>query len=781
VAIKIGLKGRARAGLWLAVASVALAAPSGVAYSQTAEADAEADEIIVTARKREERIQDAPLAITAFSAQMLEDRNISSVADLGRYVPNVSISASANGGGGSSNPQIFIRGVGQNDFIITTDPGVGIYIDGVYYARSTGGVLDLLDVERVEVLRGPQGTLFGRNTIGGALSLISRRPTDEFSGRAEVAYGSFDRTEIEGSLNIPISPNLASSVSAAYRRADGFQENVVTGEDLGDVDAFSGRANFLFEPTPELSLFFSADVTSERENSAAAVMLEFDPGAPLAALWQGLVGTPAGVISPVYLEPLDDDDLQDRSTGPNRSDLDLWGVSLTADWQPGEVALKSITAYRELTANFANDQDNSEVDYNATNNVVDQSQFSQELQVLGSSFDDRMDWIVGLYYFREQATDRNSVRIAQGLYNALEGLPGAFIPLAPGAVCPGDPFCAGGAGNPLNAQLDIEFNALNEIETRSYAAFTNASFQLTEEWSISGGLRYTSEEKDYFTDQVRINAGVPLIPPTAAAAEFDALTYRFGLEYQPSADLLVYASVSTGFKSGGFNGRPTTVAEIDSFDPEEATSYELGVKSDWFGRRLRLNLAAFLNQYSDIQLSSISADSGGNLITVTENAGEAELKGLELEMTALLTDSLTFSAAIGYIDAEFTRLNPGATISLDTRFVRTPEWTGSAGLSYERNLASGAEVMARVDWSYRSEVANDVPNTASLIDGDLNLVTARASYQFANSPYEIAIFGSNLLDERYIESGFSAIGSVGVVEGVVGRPREIGVSVSMRF
>lgn len=772
---------RGAASAWLLAAALSAAAPSA-AIAQTTEPPPDEDQttvedIVVTARRFEERLQSTPVAVSAFTSEGLEASGASSLTDVTAVVPNLTMSSTGSGGGGASNAQIYMRGIGQSDFLVTTDPGVAVYVDGVYYARTTGSVFDVLDLERLEVLRGPQGTLFGKNTIGGAINLISRRPSDEYGGQLQVTTGSFDRSDVRASVDVPLSDTLRTRFSGVWQNRDGTTDRVLVGDQLGDQDQLGARAYIEWTPSDDLMFTLIVDGTRANQSSANSALLAFNPSAGLAPLWINLVATPQGLSLPIVNGSTP---FTSSATGPNVSDLDLWGSSLTAQWDLGsDLTFKSITAYRELSARFARDADNSPSRYVETDNTVDQHQLSQEFQLIGGGPDSRLRWVLGAYYFDEWARDTNDVRLASGLWAALEALPGAVIPLSP-AACP--TLCLGGAGNPLNTGFDLDFDIYNRVDTLSYAVFGQGSFSLTDRWSLTAGLRYTQEDKTYFLFHQRVNAGVPIIPPTTVSASFDDLSPRFGLEYQASENIFLYGSASRGFKSGGFNGRPTVTAAVQSFGPETLWSYEAGVKLDLFDRRMRLNLATFFNQYDDIQLTSVSATSSGNLILITQNAGQAEATGFEAELTAVPMEGLNLTASLGYINAEYTELNPGATVTLDTQLMKTPEWTASAAASYTFALTEGmGDLTLRGDWSYRSRVFNDPSNTPLLAQDALSLFNGRIAWTDPSQRVELALFGTNLTDERYIVSGIAAEGSFGTVEANFARPREWGLSLKYSF
>lgn len=761
--------------------------PSAIAEEQgtdgTPSSDAAIEEVVVTARRREESLQDTPVSITAFSSVELESRNMTSLDEVGAYIPNVKMNKSPSSSGGGNNIQIYIRGVGQTDFLFTTDPGVGIYVDGVFHPRTLGGVMDLLDLERVEVLRGPQGTLFGKNTIGGAISLVSQKPTGEGAGYIELTTGRYDRADVRGSYDFSLSDNLAGKISFVSKARDGYGKRLdfVTKETLdttGDEDMMGARLALAWQPSDVVSVDFVADVTQEREKGMPTNLIYFDDTVAyggLQGLWNFLVGGPAGeIMSSAFVT---DKPHVNYAGGANRNDLDASGYSLTVDWAMNDsVSLKSITAYREMEAAFNSDSDASPIQYVETDQDQDQDQFSQEFQLSGKAFDDKLDWLFGVFYFDEFGRDDNTVRLVSGLYNALEAFPGPLdgSPLSA-------PTAPGGPGNPINVLLDLDLDVFNEIDITSYAFFTQNTYEFSDKLSVTGGFRYTKEEKDYFLVHLRANAGVPTVPATTVKDEWSAFSPMATLDYRVSDNLLTYFSVSKGFKSGGFNGRPITENQVDSFDPEEVLAYEFGMKSDLLDNRLRLNFSLFFNDYTDLQLGSISADSTGNLVLRIQNAGEAEVQGFELEMMARPVAALDIIASVGYTDFEIKKLDPGVVdVTIDSKQVNTPEWNATLGLQYTWQ-AFGGEVRFRGDWSYQDETEQDVQNTPMIASDSYTLMSARIVYENMEDGWELALFGTNITDEEYISNGFQALGSFGIADVNYGRPSEWGLTFKKLF
>ncbi len=749
------------------------------------------EEIVVTARKREESLQVTPIAVSAFSSVELEQRSMTNLMEVGSLAPNVLTGVGSGGSGGGNNGQVYIRGIGQFDFLFTTDPGVGIYIDGVYHARALGAVMDLLDLERVEVLRGPQGTLFGRNTIGGAINVVSARPAEEFAGYVEGTYGKLDRTDFRGSVDLPLVENqLYAKASLSYKNRDGYGKRLdfATGakiDSMGDEDQLSARGALHWIVSDAIEADFIFDYTHEREKSVPNVLLAFDDAGAFGGLptilWNALIGFPGGL--PMSSAFIADDVDETFATGPNHNALDSWGINATFEWDLGFATLKSITAYREMEGEFGRDGDGSPLPIIATDNSQDQDQLSQELQLFGSSFDERLDWVAGLYYFDEYGRDQNDVRLTSGLFNVLEAIPVQLTgaPCAPPFLAPGCP------GNPINPLLDLDFDIFNEIDITSVAAFAQATAHFTDRFSVTGGLRYTYEKKEYFLEHRRVNSNTFIVPGTTVEASWNEPTPMFSVQYQWTDRLMTYFTYSEGFKSGGFNGRPTVASEVEAYDPEFLVNHEVGIKSEWFDRRLRLNAAAFLYNYDDLQFTAVSVDpASGSLLLVVDNVGEADVRGVELELLARPADGVDINAAVGYTDFEIVALDPSVTnVTLDTHMINTPKWTASAGVQYAWPVGASGQVRVRGDWNYQGSSYADILNTPELRREAHSIFNARITWVPSSSllggGWELSAFGTNLGDERVLANGIAAQDSFGTVEGFYNRPREWGITVRKSF
>jgi iron complex outermembrane receptor protein len=738
----------------LAVLGQAVALCTTPLFAQEEVRGAALEEIVVTAQKRKQNLQDVPLPVTAFTAADIQRRNFSNIAQLAQFTPNVIFDTTTSVSGLSSAAAVFIRGIGQLDFALTTDPGVGTYVDGVYAARSVGGVIDTLDVERVEILRGPQGTLYGRNTMGGAINVTTRRPGATLGGDMELTVGSFDRIDMRAAIDLPITSQLGLRLAASSKKRDGYVERVLVGDKLGDEDRQAFRASLLYSGGG-FELFATADYAHIDENSAGSVLVGITQ-APNVIVFNtfdapGNVVPGVGSNVPYDGRFITHDPDKTFATGPTGTKLDLGGIAVTMTWSRADFEIKSVSAYRETDGEFFRDPDNSPLTITHTSNPdYHHEQLTQELQFTGKALQGGLDYVAGLYYLTEQGRDS------------------VFVPLAP--------------------SLGFITNKA-DIDNDSYAAYGQATYHLSDHWRVTGGLRYTDEDKAYDPFQ-RILFGaagpapgvsVPLVPDEPVSANFKQTTSRAAIEYLPSDDLLYYASFTQGFKSGGFNIRYVVPrAAALPFDPETLDSYEAGFKWQDASHRVRLNGTAFFMEYTDIQVQVFEIGGG----PLTQNSGTAEIKGVELELVAAATQNLRFGVGLGYIDAAYTDLNPptvalAASLSKDAKLPNTPEFTASASAEYEIARAWGL-LGFRVDYAYTDDVYNDAQNSPFLFQPAYDIYNASVRYASPGETWEMVLFGTNLGDERYISSGDSNFG-LGFHEANYNRPREFGLTTRWHF
>ena len=733
--------------------ATALLATLPIAVNAQEAATSALEEVIVTAQKRAQNLQDIPIAVTAFSAADIERQNFSNIAQLADFTPNVIFDTTTSISGLSSGAAVFIRGIGQIDFGLTTDPGVGTYVDGVYMSRSVGGVLDTLDIERIEILRGPQGTLFGRNTMGGALNITSQRPGREFGGLAELTLGEFDRVDARAAVDVPLNDTLGLRFSASTKQRDGYVDRLLVGDALGDENRQAFRASLLWTPSERFEVYATADYAQIDEASAGSVLAGITQAGNVIVY--NLFDAPNNSVPgfgdgiPYDERFITNDPDTTYADGPTGTDLDIGGAALTLVWSLDALEIKSITAYRQTDGEFFRDPDNSPLVITHTSNPdYDHEQFTQELTFTGEF--GRLEYVAGLFYLTEQGTDN------------------VFVPLAP--------------------SLGFITN-LADIDNDSVAAYGQVTWHLNDRWRLTGGLRYTEDDKT-FTPFQRILFGaagpapgvsVPLIPDDTVNARFDQTTGRLAVEFVPNDATLYYASITQGFKSGGFNFRYVVPrAEALAFDPETVDSYEAGFKWQGAGNRLRVNANLFFMDYQDIQVQVFEVGGG----PLTQNAGSGEIRGAELELVAQPTPQLYLAFGLGYNDAEYTDLNPpttdlAASLTLDARLPNTPEWTANASAEYTVPIPWGA-LAFRVDYAHTDDLYNDAQNSPFLFQEAYDLWNAAIRYTSPAEAWEIALFGKNLGDERYITSGDSNFG-LGFHEANYNRPREFGMTVRRRF
>jgi len=740
-------------------------APAASAPDTAADRPDPGNDIVVTARRTNERLQDVPVAITAFNGAALQDRSVATLDEIAKYTPNVRFDGAAALSGGNYNATVFIRGVGQNDFAIFSDPGVGFYVDDVYYARSIGGVLDAVDIDSVQVLRGPQGTLFGKNTIGGAVLITTGQPDlNNIEGRLEGTVGRFSRIDVKGAINLPIvKDKVALRLSAASLNRDGYVKRLLDGDTQGDRSAQVVRAKLRIQPDDALTIDIGADYTRARETSAPSDLLAVGnkpgvTGIPFLVNYNRFVAPTLGITAPNGQNTLNPSFItaspfETYATGPNDNDLDLWGTQANISYDFGSVTFKSITAYRDLKSYFTRDGDNSPFVFRQTTNRDKQWQFSQELQLTGTVLNDRLSYVLGAYYFKEKASDIATADLAIGLSPPL-------------ALTP-----------PFTPAVFIQ----NYTDNTSYAAYGQFDVKIVPKLSITIGGRYTSDKKIFTSINVRQRDLVKFVDVTKEAT-FEKFTPRFGVNFNASRDLLLYASFSRGFKQGGFNGRPLANAgEVTQYAPETLDTYEAGIKAQWLDGQLTTNLAAFHSLYDNIQLTVNATPQ--NFVA---NAAKGKIDGFEFETVARPASWLSFNAAVGYLDARYSEVGQGLgptqvlPITVNSHFVKAPKWTVTTGMDVSHEFDSGASAAFRIDYSLYSRIYHDVANSPLVTDSGYGLLNTRISYTIPGKALTLSAFGTNLTNELYLVSG-NVSGAFGLAEASYGRPREWGISAAYKF
>lgn len=782
-----------RIGLGLLVSVLALPAAvvaqtsSGTSGEEVSTQDEFDEEIVVTARRREENLQEVPVSVTAMTETDIETRSLDTLNDLDTFTPNLSFNITGGFGDEASESSVYMRGVGQLQAQrFTSDTGVGIYVDGVFVARAQGAVFDLLDLDRVEVLRGPQGTLFGRNAIGGAISLVTRRPSSEFQARLGLTGGEYNRSDVKLSVGGSLADNLSARLTGISANRDGFSESRWTGQEFNDTDYDAARLALDWQPSPSVSLQISSDYTRRREAGANMLLLGIDTSIDIVDFFNR-VQSAGG--KPTYSEEWITDSIFHSYAGfESFIDGDIYGTSISTAWTGSRVSLQSITAFRGFDIESFGDGDGSPALFAERERTQKQDQFSQEFQLSGLAADGRLNWQTGVLYFEERPREIGRGILFRDLVDTLESLPGAIIapPGVPNFLCdPGPPPpglpCFGGAGNPLNQAFSPALGfVIIDLETLSTAVFGEVSYQLSDRAELTVGLRYSRDDKELTRFGVESPLGDPI--PTEPRSDEDAWsawTPRVSFAYEVRQDMLFYLSASRGFKSGGFD---TTVLEnregFTPYRPELMWTYEAGLKSQFFNRRLKLNQAIFYSDYEDIQF--IVAELQDAIpVAVIRNAGTAEISGYELELEAELATGLNLNVGVGYTDAELVEIDPGSGIEPTASFPKTPEWNYNLGLQYAF-AAAGGSMIARADYGWTGDFYHDFANSEPSFQEGYGLLNARLLYAPESDRWDVAVFGTNLTDEEFFESSLF-LGAVGTTLAVGGRPREWGVTVQFRW
>ncbi|MFN3945949.1 MAG: TonB-dependent receptor [Allosphingosinicella sp.] len=739
------------ATLALAIASPALAqaperderaaAASTPDVAQTADPTAPAGEIVVTARRRAESLQDVPISVTALDGAALESRGAVDLTAVMQQTPNTTLQIAR---GSNSTLIAFIRGVGQQDPLWGFEPGVGLYVDDVYVARPQGAVLDIFDIERVEILRGPQGTLYGRNTIGGAVKYVTRRLGRDFEGRVRASYGSFNQVDLVGSVSAPLGGGLSAGAAVAWYQRDGYGDNLNTGNEHYNKDVLAGRVSLEYAPNDTLFFRLAGDWTRDDSNARHGYRLTGNAGQPAFA-------PPASVYDT-------------RAGAGDANRVDTRGLSFTAEFRATpEITLKSITAYRD-------GETNGNIDFDGTPGPVldipafyEDDQISQEVQLLYEG--DRIQGVAGVYYL-----DGN----AAGAFDTVLGLANLTI------------FTTG------------------SVETRSIAAFTDINFNISDYLRLSVGGRYTRDKRTgtvYRQNFTGIRspffgnaAAVPGLVRTnyTNTRTDDEFTPRVSLSWLPNPDTTLYASYSKGYKSGGFDMRGDaflTPQTVNGYDPETVDAYEVGLKTYGFGRSLYLSLAAFYSDYRNQQVTTQVVAPGPSVASFVDNAGDSRVYGLEAEWRALISDNFSVSGMFGYTNAKFRRFT---TFDLATNrfidvadqrvFQNTPKFTFAVSPTVSANLAGGT-IAFTPSMSFRSEYSQfEIPNPLLDEDGYV-LVDASIVWTSPDQRLQISAHGRNLLDERYKIGGYNFPGALfgNSIIGFYGPPRTFTLTGQVRF
>jgi len=683
------------------------------------------EEIQVTARRRTERLQDVPIAVSAYSADKLALKGATDITDIAQVAPSVTLEPSR---ATNSTLTAFIRGVGQQDPLAGFEPGVALYVDDVYMARPQGALLDIYDIERIEVLRGPQGTLYGRNAVGGAIKYVTKKLADHPELGIKASYGSYNQIDGIVKASTPLGDKVRVGATVASLNRDGFGHNLTTGQDQYNKDILAARASIEFLPSDSLFIRIAGDYTDDKSNSVAGHRPY--PGA--------VSGTP--VLSNVYDTYAGATLTTANSKIHGNNEIKAKGIHGSIEWEASDaVTLKSITAYRTDYTESVIDFDSLAVDDFDAPVIYDNSQFSQELQMQYHS--SKLNGVVGFFYLDASASNDFDVVLGQ-----------------------------------LVGGLGVTAYTGGTVDTKAWSLFADMTYDFNETLSLSLGGRYTNDKRS--ADIYRANylgKGSPvfgndsalLLAVTSdfqASRTFKNFSPRIALDYKLGDNSKVYVSFSRGFKAGSFDPRGANFSSPDvakGFAPEILDSYEAGLKATWLDGRARTNIALFYSDYKDMQIpGSLPVDSNGDGIndgfvgTVT-NAGKAHIKGIEFEGEFLLNENLTFQGTFNLLDPKITEWILNGVNVADQRYIpNTPKFMSSAGLTYTIPVSSGT-ISLNGNWSHKSSIVQFETPVPEIDQKAYDIANASIVWTAEDKRWSIGIHGKNLFDTRYKTAGYN--------------------------
>ena len=781
----------------------------------TSEADARDQnriaEIIVTAQFREQNLRDVPISISAVSGEQLQQRSVVNLTDVARSVPNVEMQQ-GNSGYGSSTNQAYIRGLGQVDFLATFEPRVGFYIDDVYFATTFGAVFDVLDLERVEVLRGPQGTLFGRNSVGGAIRIISKKPRGDNSGYMEGTYGSLDRYQVRGAVDLGlIEDQLALRLTGSAKGQSGWVDlldykcvNPTIGNGnigglgqgpvntsckrgtLGGSSSHNVRGSLRWQPTSDLDILLQGDYLNEDSesppeailavslsldnpdsgvsggNSRPAFSRSFDNGMArylrgLGTSYYGLdVSTPAKMqaVAQTFVSPYPNSSYASYGNArvgfrnPASGNFKAYGGSLNIDWDISE-QLHLTSISAYRSVEGVFSQSLLALPVEEIRQSVSSRQISQEVRLLGSLADGLIDFTLGGFYINTEGTNPSRVQ-TEGFTNA----------------------------------LDFYGNDKNTLD--AYAAYAAVDVRPVDKLTISAGVRYSNEKKSYTFNR-------DYSPSNLSAINFifvgnsknTRVNPRLALNYEVNDELNVYGSFSTGFTAAGFNARPFGPTSVFALEQENVQSYELGFKSQFADRRIQFNGSVYQTEFKNL-VGTTRGDATSRCPGspfCNDNIGDARIRGFEAELMTRPVDGLQISANVGYTHFKYLRLLANVQgLTLDSPNQRVPDWNASGSIQYDWNLDNGGRITPRVDVSYRSRIFfYSVRKNLAASQSPYALVNARLTYAFPANDWSLSIAATNLFDKFYYTTLTDQRESFGFLSGTIGKPREVFATLRKEF
>lgn len=766
----------------IALATASVLATTPIASAQGLDSQANAGgEIIVTAQRRNENIQNVPVSIQAFSAEQLAQKGVNQVQDLQQAASNVTITSPLGAG---SAPAINIRGIGLNDFN-TNNPGPnGIYVDEFAVSSPNAQGVSFFDLERVEVLKGPQGTLYGRNSSGGAVNITTAKPTRDLQILARASYASFNSVNLDGAISGPLSDTLSARLAGTYSYSRGFMYNHLYDRHENGLNMWGVRGQLLFEPDSNFKALLKVQAVG---NKTRSIMYKhfgiLDPNNPAStstdrSTWCSVadVRSNAGCVDLYGYGGRRGFYEGDWNNGNDKIDMQDRNVTLRMQYDlPNALSIVSVTGYNYNSRFHPEQVDASpyrmlEIDYDTKS-----KEFTQEIRLAQDL--DRLNWVLGFYYINEK------IKQDQPLSVLLDG----------------DTYLAGGISGALDGTAYVA-QTLNDQTLNSEAIFGQAEYKVTDAFKLIVGARHTWEKRRFITDssvQYQLG-GTDNFGPPQDQARFNLtdkgknFSWRLGANYTFSRDAMLFATVSTGYKGGGFNGGflssdPTERAlQLQPFKPETVTSYEVGFKSQFLDRKVTLNVSGFLSDYKDQQVSILrnvadpAAPTGTRILFALANADKARIKGIDADVAVRLIPGVTLNAQLGYLDTKFTRFNTVGGDYTGNRLSLAPKLTTTLGAEYERDLG-GATLQLNYDASYRSKVFFEPTNDEYLVQKGYWIHNARIGVTFKDSKVSVAAFARNFTKTKYLIWGSGLFDPFGVATGTVGAPRSFGAELSFRY
>ena len=753
-----------------------------------APAAAELEEIVVTAQKRSESVQDVPISITAITGEELVQRGLTDFTEIAQSVANFDLPSSNL----SRNVSVRIRGIGSSGSNPGIESSVGVFLDGLYQPSGAQILGELSDIQNVEILRGPQGTLYGRNTPVGAVNATTRAPQQEFESLFRGGFGNYEQRWLNGYVGGGLTENTSGRLSAWTRDRDGYDKNLFTGDNINSANTKGVRGKLLFQPNDKLDLTLVAGYSESDRKCCIAEQI--DPTGPLGIATQGFLDAQAAAGTPFLNFDDSDHVVNSDETPDDHTKTEM--LSLTADWQLASGhTLTSISGYQiwDNQAEVATDSHSADILklWQEQRNEI----LSQEFRI-ASPGGEKFDYLAGLYLYQQETTFNEYALVTDNTSSRIFANPKA-------------PFCLPANGGCTTVVGD-NGGTLFEQDTDSVAVYANGTYQINDQWNVTGGLRWSQDEKDFDVNHFNDPTNGPVfnvflfppVDPDADSRKEDKVTWSANSRYNLSDDLMLFATVSTGFKSGGFNSRRLPTGSALEFEAESATSYELGVKGLFADRTVMLNATVYHTTLEEFQESALAPTGTGFIVS---NAGEQQVKGVEADFRFAPNDNFSMDGGTAFLDAEYTDF-VGAQCGLgetpDDAVTKTCDRTGETpsnspklqfnlGLQWEQEISNGLGLRLRADYNWRDDqnITRVTQDSTADIDA-YGLLNLRAALTSSDGRWQVETFVNNVADEAYFVQavkqplgaliGAGGFAGAGGSAGYSGAPRTVGLQFTLR-